>query len=103
MHRVGGVGAGRDVAGDGHAVELLQEIEVEPGAAELTVGDRPHPGRLELAYGVGDRRILDGPQLVCADLTVRPPAAGRRAPWGAQQAPDVVGAERWIDAGHCSP
>ena len=80
VHGVGGVGARRDVAGDGHAVELLEEVEVEPGAAELTVGDRPHPGVLELAHGIGDRRILDGAQLGCARSRRSPAGCARRGP-----------------------
>ena len=60
---VGGVGAGGDVAGDGDAVELLEEVEVEPRPPELAVGDAAHAERLDLADGVGDRRVLDGAQL----------------------------------------
>ena len=60
---VGRIGAGRDVAGDRDAVELLEEVEVEPGAPELAVGDAAHPQRLQLAHGSGDRLVLDGAQL----------------------------------------
>ena len=60
---VGGIGAGGDVAGDGDAVELLEEVEVEPRPAELAVGDAAHPERLDLADGSGDRLVLHGAQL----------------------------------------
>ena len=58
-----GVRAGGDVAGDGDAVELLEEVEVEPGPAELAVGDAAHAERLDLAHGGGDGLVLDGAQL----------------------------------------
>ena len=82
---------------DGDAVELLQEVEVEPGAAELTIGNRLHAGRLQLADGVGDRGVLDFAQFGGADLTVGAPLPGSVHLQRAQQAPDVVGAERRVD------
>ena len=63
MHGRRGVRAGGDVAGDGDAVELLQEVEVEPRPPELAIGDAAHAEPFDLAHGVGDRRVLDLAQL----------------------------------------
>ena len=45
------------------AVELLEEVEVEPGPAELAVGDAAHAERLEPRDGGGDGLVLHGSQL----------------------------------------
>ena len=39
VHGVGGVRTGRYVAGYRNAIELLEEIEMKPGAPKLAVGD----------------------------------------------------------------
>ena len=81
VHGLGGVRARGDAAADGDAVELLEEVEVEPCPAELAVGHRSHPDRLQLPHGVGDRLVLDGAQLVGADRS--PAARSARAAWTA--------------------
>src|SRR5262245_9357922 len=73
---------------------------MEPRATELTVSDAAHAERLELAYGLGDRSVLDSAQLGGGDLvggTARSRLVHGRGP---QQAADMVGAERRIDGGH---
>ncbi len=71
MHGLGGVRTGRDRAAHGDAVELLEEVEVEPRSPELAVGDAPDPGGFELGDHVGDGRILDRAQLGVVDLADR--------------------------------
>ena len=100
MDGLGGVGAGGDVAGHGDALELFEEVEVEPGPAELTVGDGPHADRLELGDRVGDRDVLDIAQLGGRDLVGRALLAGGQHRWRAEQAADVVGAEGRVDRAH---
>ena len=64
------------------------------GAAELAVGRGPEAGVLLQADRVADRVVLDGPQLVGADPALREVVAGRQQVGRAEQAADVIGAER---------
>ncbi len=70
---------------------------MEPLAAELAVGDALDPRRLELRDHLGNRRVLDAAQFRVVDLAARPAAAGDVDRGRAQQAPDVIGSERWCD------
>jgi hypothetical protein len=51
----------------GDAAELVDEVHVPGGAAELAVGRRPQPTVLLLAHDVADRLVLDAAQLVGVD------------------------------------
>ena len=84
-------------------VELLEEVEMEPLAAELAVGDAVDPRRFQLRDHLGDRRVLDAAQLGVVDLAARPAAAGDVDRGRAQQAADVIGSERWCDLRHGRP
>ena len=97
---VGGIGAGGDVAGDGDAAELFEEVEVEPRPAVLAVRDAAHPQRLDLTDGGGDRLVLHGAQLVGGDRPGGPLGAGAVDDVGAQQAADLLGAERRLQGTH---
>ena len=83
----GRVRARGDVPGHGDTVELLQEVEVEPGPPELAVGHAVEPDRLDPRDGSGDGLVLDGPQiggglvpLATAALAARTAAGRRRLP-----------------------
>jgi hypothetical protein len=81
---------------------LLQEVEVEPLASELAVGDALDPGRLELWNHLGDGGVLDCTQLYVVDLpsrATRPRGMDCRGP---QEAPDVIRSEWWCDLRHGS-
>ncbi len=63
MNGLGRVGARRDRTADLDAGELLEEVEMEPRAPKLAVGDAAHPDGLDLADRVGDGVVLDAPLL----------------------------------------
>jgi len=79
-----------------HALELLEEIDVEIGAAELAVGDALQaPVLLELD-DVADRLVLDRAQLGAADRVLLEMLVARLEQlFRAQEAAYVIGAERW--------
>ena len=67
---------------------------MEPRPPELTVGDAPHPEALDGAHRLGDRGVLDLPQLGRGDLaggTFRPRlvhgrrVGGRLPTWSARK------------------
>ena len=103
VHGVGRVGAGRDVAGHHHAVELFQKVEMEPTAAELAVGDGLHTGSLQLGDGLGDGVILDMAKFLGRDIAGRPLGPSIVDSLGPEKAADMVGAERRVDAVHWVP
>ena len=77
-----------------HAVQLRQEVQVPPVAAEFAVGDALQAQGFLLAHGLGDGLVLGrlqrrGIDLAALELRAR---GGERS--GAQQAADLVGAER---------
>ena len=74
------------------AVELRQEIEMPPVAAELAVGDRPQAERFLACDSVADRAFLELPQALPGEVPRPPLAAGARKLHRAQKAADVVGA-----------
>ena len=65
------------LVGLAHAVELVDEVHVPRRAPELAVGRGLQPDVLLHAHDVADRVVLDGPQLVERDRSVR---RGRRGP-----------------------
>ena len=76
---------------DFHALQLSEEVEVPPSAAELTVGYRLQADRLLLRHHVADCPILDITELGRTD-----PPLGTRDPrllqgGRTQQAADLIG------------
>jgi hypothetical protein len=74
--------------------DLVDEVHVPGGTAELTVGGRLQAGVLLHRHHAGDGLILDGPQLLSGDPAGREIVAGREHAGGAEQTADMVGAER---------
>src|SRR3546814_16353807 len=56
---------------DGDAVEALQEIDMEEGAAELAVGDALEPDVLLALRHLADAVVLDPAQGLAGDLARR--------------------------------
>jgi hypothetical protein len=71
-----------------HAVELVDEVHVPRRAAKLAVGGAAQPDVLLQLHDLPDRLVLDGAQVGVVAL-----AGGEQLGW-AQQAPDVIRAER---------
>ena len=88
------VEAHRDAALGLDAGELLQEIDVEIRATKLTVGDALQTEVLLESHDVADRRILDGTQLGAVDGAASMTLARLEQRRRAQEAADVIGAER---------
>jgi hypothetical protein len=86
------------VVGGRDPVERIDEVHVPGAPPELAVGDPPQADLLLHADGVRDGTVLDRAQLLAGD-----PAGGRVLPrpeqlWRAEQAADMVGAERGLGA-----
>ena len=79
-------------------VELVDEVHVPGGAAELAVGRRTQPDLLLLAHGLPDRVVLDPTELGGVDPAGCVIVARLQQLRRAEQAADVVGAERWLGA-----
>src|SRR6185436_14443110 len=54
---------GLDPAGDGDALELLQEVGVKERPAKLAVGDAAKPDAFLLPGDVADVLVLDAPEI----------------------------------------
>ena len=80
------------------SVELLEEIDMEIGPAELPVGDALDAGVLLHTHNVGDGAILDCTELRFGDLTVPEALARSEELRRTQKAPDVIGAKRRLGA-----
>ena len=78
----------RDVGLD--AAELLEEVDVEIGAAELAVGDALEADVLLELHDLGDRLVFDLAQLLGRDVAARLLGAGFEQVLRAQEAADVV-------------
>src|SRR5271154_2718311 len=76
------------------AVEADQEIGLPGRPAVFAVGDRFEADVFLAADQLDDLLVLDGAQVGGADLTALMPAARRLERGGAQQAADMIGAER---------
>src|SRR5690606_9028413 len=86
----------RDVALDlAHAAELVDEVHVPGGAAELAVGGRPQADVLLHLDDLADLLVLDAAQLVRVDAPRGVVLAGLQGPLRGQQPADVIGAARW--------
>ena len=85
----------------GHAAEGIDEVHVPGGAAELPVGGRLQAHLLLHPHRLGDLHVLDGPQVSRRDPAGGEVVAGLVQARRAQQAANVVGAERRAgSAGH---
>src|SRR3984957_1534879 len=82
------------------AVETPEEIEVPPGTAEFTVGDRLQAGRFLLLDDVLDLAIFHRFQLVRRDLALGVALARLFQRRGPQQTADMIGAKRWSGSLH---
>jgi hypothetical protein len=100
MHGLLGARRGGDQAVDRDAAELLEEIEVEPLATELTVGDRSDSCRRQLRDHGCDLAILDLAQREGVELAGPEIGAGGVDRRCAQEAAHVVGPERGVDLRH---
>ena len=76
------------------AVELLQEIDMEIGAAELAVGDPLEADLLLPPDHLADALVLDGAQRRRVDLVGEELLPRLAQGGGTQEAADVIGAER---------
>ncbi len=81
---------------DRDAVEPLEKIDVEEGAAELAVGDALKADLLLPPGGFGDALVLDRAQILGRDPALGAPRPSVEQALRAQQAADMVGAERWL-------
>ena len=80
------------------AVQLLEEVDVEEGAAELAVGDAAEADLLLAAHHVPDRRVLDRAQGRGIDLAAGAARARLEQALRAQEAADMVGPIGWRGA-----
>jgi catechol 2,3-dioxygenase-like lactoylglutathione lyase family enzyme len=94
VHGVLRVGGRRDHALGRDPAELPQEVEVEPLAPELAVRDAVDPGVGELGDHRGDLAILDLAQSPHVEPAGAERRSGRMDRRRAEEAPDVIGAER---------
>ena len=82
------------------AVEAPEEIEMPPGAAELAVGDGLQADLLLLLDDALDLAVFDRLEVGGADLALGALCPRLLQRCGAQQAADMVGAERRLGAFH---
>ena len=75
------------------AAELLEEVEMPPGAAIFAVGDQLHADLFLLPDQLLDLGVLDLLQVGGADLAFLAPGAGFLQRLGAQEAADLIGAD----------
>src|SRR5581483_3802303 len=83
-----------------HAFQLLQEIEMPHGPAELAVGSAKKSDVRLLRDHPLDGRIFRGTQILCRDFRPRMARSRFFERIGTKQAADVIGAERGNGAGH---
>ena len=76
------------------AAELVDEVHVPGGAAELAVGCHAQPDVLLHLHRLADRLVLDRPQPVAVDAPRGAVLAGLQERRWAEQAAHVVGAKR---------
>ena len=85
-----------------HAAELVDEVHVPGGAAELAVGRGLQPDLLLHGHDFADRLVLHRPQPIGVDAPGGVVLPGGQQLGRAQQAAHVVGAEWWLVA-HGAP
>ena len=88
-----------DPAAHRDPLQLFEEVDVKEGPAELAVRDALEADVFLPLHDVADVRVLDRAQLFGGDVTVAPAAARFEQRRRAQQAPDVIGTEGWIQFG----
>src|SRR5665213_944078 len=86
------------LVGFGDALQLIDEVHVPGRPAELPVRRGLQPDLPLHGHDVADAVILDLSQRVCGDLVCRGLRPRPQQDLGAEQAADVVGAERWLAA-----
>ncbi len=84
--------------GSPRSVELLYEIGVKRAAPVLPVGDRVEPDGFLKSDDVPDAVVLELAKGRGAELSLQGLFVSRPELRHAQQAPDLVGAERWLRA-----
>ncbi len=77
----------------GHAIELLEEVDVEEHAAELTVGDATQPDVLLCGHDPADVGIFDFSKLSAGDEAGGAGLSGVHESAWSEEAADVVGPE----------
>lgn len=82
--------------GDGHAVDLLQEVDMEEGAAKFAIGDALQPRPFLPGDQFGDAFVLDGAQLRGRQIAGEKFLSRRRQTGGTQITADMVGAVRRV-------
>ena len=82
------------------AVEPPEKVEMPPGAAELAVGDGLQAGLLLLGDDRADLAVFDLLERIGGDLAIGAALARLLQRRGAQQAADMIGAERRLGALH---
>ena len=86
------------------SAELVDEVHVPRGSAELAVRRDPQPDVLLHLHRLADRVVLDRPQLTGVDSPRRAVFSALQERGWAEQAAHVVGAKRWCRAeGHAQP
>ena len=75
--------------------QLVDEVHVPRAAAQLAVGGRLEPDLLLHPHDVADGVVLGGAEVLGADATGGGVLAGLEQRRRAEQAPDVIGTERW--------
>ena len=83
-----------------HSVEPFEKIEMPHGAAEFPICRAAQSGLRLSGDDALDRGILSGAQLGGGDFAARTPGSRILQGGRAEQAADVIGAERWCCACH---
>src|SRR2546426_8981516 len=99
----GAMEGGELVLGQLDAVEAVDEVDVPPVATELAVGDRLQADVFLQLDGLPDAFVFHGAQRRTVDLALLVPGARGMECLRAQQAADVVGAERGFHEGGPTP
>src|SRR3984957_8294749 len=76
------------------ALEALEEVDVEEGAAKLAVGDPLKAHVLLGAHDFADARVLEGVHLASGEAASGETRTRSPQPLRAKETPDMVGAKR---------
>jgi hypothetical protein len=88
----------RQAAASLDTFQLLEEIDVKVRPPELAVGDALEPDVFLQADDIGDRGVFDGAERRLPDLAFLATLARGQQLRRAQEASDVIGAERRLRA-----